>query len=625
MNRDGFKRALFGAILFCAILSIGMTARAYGADQNIASAVDWIRLAAALAAGLAFFLYGISKMSAGLQNLAGDRMRAVLAALTKNRVAALIIGAFITVVINSSSATTSMLVGFVQAELLTFAQTLGVILGADIGTTLTVQLIAFRIDVYVIYGVIALGFFALLLGGDETAGNIGRTVMGFGLLFFGMMLMTEAMHPLRSYPGFARSLTNLDNRLLGVLAGAVITAVIQSSAATIGILMPLCASGLSLEAGIAVVMGANIGTCVTAGIACVEKTREAKRVVIAHVLFKAAGVAIFIFFIPQFAWLVKYLAACFGSGIGRQIANAHTIFNVAMALAFLPFTGVFIWLVYKIFPKRRIGGIRFDVWELDEALVAAPQFALGPAWKKLAGMGKLLEQMLRAVIIPFISDEKFIRREKLPAEEIGLLLKTVPRQDETYPELSLLEGIDRREKTIDTMEEKLKKFLLKVMRQPLSDEQARQADGIILIANKIEMVADIAHRNLMPLIGKKQKLQHDLSLRGKEEIMIFHHKSCELIRMLIKMILSQDPAKARQIAREIRNKMHECNRLKTEYFGQHFRRVFAGEEKSVETDEVHLELINILHDMNKYIGDIAKTVLDIWLAPARSEKKRGKK
>jgi phosphate:Na+ symporter len=233
--------------------------------------------------------------------------------------------------------------------------------------------------------------------------------------------------------------------------------------------------------------------------------------------------------------------------------------------------------------------------------------------------------MLRAIIIPFVSDEKFIRREKLYPEEITLLIGLVPRQDETYPELSLLEGVDRRETTIDNMEEELKTYLLKILRQELSDEQARQANGIILLANKTELVADIAHRNFVPLIAKKQKLLHDFSLKGKQEMMIFHHRSCALIRLLIKLILSQDHDQARQIAHEIRVKRSECEKLKMEYFSEHLKRVSAGEEESVETDEVHMELINVLHDINKHTDDIAKTVLETWLTPAKSKKEAQKK
>ncbi len=626
MSRRYFDYVLFFAVLILSVLC--MHEIAFAGDTGGASvrAIDWFHLGTAMLAGLTFFLYGIMKMSAGLQNLAGDRLRSVLAALVKNRVAAFFIGAFITVAVNSSSATTSMLVGFVQAELLSFTETLGVILGADIGTSLTVQLIAFRFDICVVYLVIAAGFSGMMFGRNRIK-NVGRAVLGLGLLFFGMMLMKDAAGPLSAYPGLVNTLKGLSNPFWGILAGTAVAASVRSSITTVGIVMPFCASGvISLEAGIAVMLGANIGTCITAGLASLKKTREAKRVAIAHALFKVAGVAIFAFFlIPYLTELVRYLAAYFGSDPARQIANAHAVFNIVIALTFLPFTSFFAWLVYKIMPRRRPGGIRFDKWQLDESVIAAPELAFVLVRKKLAGMAKLLEQMLRAIIIPFVSDEKFIRREKLPAEEISLLVGLIPKQDETYPELPLLEGVDRREKAIDEMEEEAKEYLYKLADQEWITKEAKHKAGkMIFVANGIEQVADIAHRNLVPLIEKKRKLFHDFSLEGKEEAMIFHHKSCKLVRMLSALLASTDSEQARRLAREIMLKIKEYEKLKMDHFDSHLKRVLTNREESMETDEVHLEFFNTLNDINKGVGGIVKLILEILLVPAKDRKDRKK-
>ncbi|MCP3997638.1 MAG: Na/Pi cotransporter family protein, partial [bacterium] len=220
-----------------------------------------------LLGGLGLFLFGMNMMSASLQRSAGGRMRAILGALTKNRFIGAGVGAFVTMVIQSSSATTVMMVSFVQAKLMTFAQTIGVILGADIGTTITAQLIAFKLTDYALL-MIALGFGMRVFVKRDVIKVWGDVVLGFGLLFFGMAVMSEAMYPLRSFPPFIDMLRGLENPILGILVGAAFTALVQSSSAFTGILIVLAQQGfITLDAGIPMLFGANIGTCITAALA----------------------------------------------------------------------------------------------------------------------------------------------------------------------------------------------------------------------------------------------------------------------------------------------------------------------------------------------------------------------
>ena len=369
--------------------------------------------------GLAIFIFGMEMMSEGMKKSAGSKMRAILAALTKNPVIGLFVGAFVTMVIQSSSATTVMLVSFVQAGLMSFAQTLGVILGADIGTTITAQLIAFKLTDYALL-MIAVGFGFKIFAKTDNTRNIGEAILGFGILFYGMKLMSDVMKPLRTYPGFIDVMKELENPLLGLLVGTVFTSLIQSSAASIGVVIVLAQQGLiTLEAGIPIIFGANIGTCITAGLASIGTSREAKRVALAHVLFKVAGVMIFIFWIPGFAELIRTLAVKFGSDIARQIANAHTIFNVSLAIIFIPFTNLFAGLIQRLLPGREEeAGIKFETWHLDESTISSPALAIDLARAEISLMARTLGRMLRAIIIPFMSDEKFIRKEGLTKEEI---------------------------------------------------------------------------------------------------------------------------------------------------------------------------------------------------------------
>jgi phosphate:Na+ symporter len=397
------------------------------------ASIPWAFLTFGLLGGLALFLYGMEKLSEGMRKSAGNHMRSILAALTRNRVVGLFAGIFVTVVVQSSSATTVMLVSFVQAGLLSFAQTLGVILGSDIGTTITAQLIAFKLTDYALL-MISAGFGLRMFAKSARARGIGEIVLGFGILFFGMKLMSDAMQPLQTYGAFLDLLKGLENPILGILAGMIFTALVQSSGAFSGILIVLAQQGLvTLDAGIPMIFGANIGTCITAGLASIGTSREAKRVALAHVLFKLGGVALFFFWIPEFAELIRAIALKFGSGTARQIANAHTIFNVSLGFLFLPCTTLFANLILKLFPDQpQDKDLKAITWHLDDNKILTPAIAIDLARAEISRMAKLLGRMQRAIIVPFLSNE--------------------PRQDEFFPQLSLMQGIEMRETKINFLQ-----------------------------------------------------------------------------------------------------------------------------------------------------------------------------
>jgi phosphate:Na+ symporter len=577
----------------------------YAGEESIDS-ISWGFLIIGLLGGLAFFLYGIEKMSDGLKKAAGNKMRSIIAALTRNRIIALLVGAFVTMVMQSSSATTVMLVSFVQAGLMSFAQTLGVILGADIGTTITAQLIAFKLTDYALL-MIAVGFGFKIFAKTENTRNIGEAILGFGILFYGMKLMSDVMKPLRTYPGFLDVMQELENPFLGLLAGTLFTSLIQSSAASIGVVIVLAQQGLiTLEAGIPIIFGANIGTCITAGLASIGTSREAKRVALAHVLFKVAGVMIFIFWIPGFAALIRTLAGKFGSDIARQIANAHTIFNVSLGIIFIPFTNLFAGLIQRLLPDREEeAGIKLETWHLDENTISSPALAIDLARAEISLMARALGRMLRAVIIPFMSDEKFIRKEGLTREEIELLIKEIPIQDEFFPQLTLLEGIDLREEKIDFLDEKVGEYLIKIVRQGVSVDQADEVYGMISIANDIESIGDLIHRNMVPLIAKKKDLDIDFSDEGKEELMIYHQKVCRQIDLLKEAFAEIDLEKARNIMAKERKYLD----LEAQYRVKHLERIRHDRKESVQTHEVHMELMDLMKQIIVYSSNIAKTFL----------------
>jgi phosphate:Na+ symporter len=565
------------------ILSSQTTLAASGSTE-----ISWMMLIFGLVGGLALFLFGMELMSEGMKKTAGNQMRAILATLTSNRVVALLLGAFVTMIIQSSSATTVMLVSFVQAGLLTFVQAMGVILGADIGTTITAQMIAFKLTDYALL-MIAIGFAVRMFGKGDSARNIGEAILGFGILFFGMKMMSDAMKPLRTYSVFIEFLRGLENPVLGILVGALFTALVQSSSAFTGVIIVLAQQNLiTLEAGIPMVFGANVGTCVTAGLASIGTSREAKRVALAHVMFKLAGVCLFVFWIPTFAGLIHSIAKSFDSGTARQIANAHTIFNVSLALIFLPFTQLFARLIMKILPEEPVDqDIQLDTWALDDTSITTPGIALDLARTELSRMAKILSRMLGAIILPFMSNE--------------------PQQDKHFPQLSLMEGVDLREEKIDFLDEKIRDYLIQVSQQSVSDKQAVEIYGMISIASDMENIGDLIHRNLKPLIPKKKDLSMDFSEEGKEELMIYHSKVMKQISLLEQAFQEVDLKKAREIMGSERSYLD----LELQYRTKHLERLLKKDEQSKETHEVHMELMDILKQIVVYSSNIANNFATI--------------
>lgn len=311
--------------------------------------------------GLAIFLYGMGMMSRNLQEAVGDRMRSLIGAVTRNPLLAVLAGAFATAVLQSSSAVTVMVIGFVSARLMGLRQAIPVIMGANIGTTITAQILAFRLSDFIFLFVIA-GFLAMSLAKADRVRSIGKAVFGFGLLFIGIDTMGAVMKPLASNALFTDMIARVaDVPALGIAVGTLMTVIVQSSSATIAVLQnfaiqPAADGGslLGLEGAIPILLGDNLGTTVTALLAAIGQGRDAKRVALAHCLFNLSGCLLFVGFIGPFAGLVAAIppAGPEVEVIARQIANAHTCFNVAMTLFWLPLIPVMVKLVMLILPEK---------------------------------------------------------------------------------------------------------------------------------------------------------------------------------------------------------------------------------------------------------------------------------
>ncbi len=559
---------------------------------------DWqLALVMGLAGGLGLFLYGIGVLSRGIKKFSGPKLRTKISALTESRTRGILVGVFATIVFQSSSATTVMLVSLVDAGVLEFAKSLGVILGADIGTTVTTQLIAFKITDYALIG-IAVGFLLNIAGKSDFTRSIGEGILGFGFVFFGIHLMSEAMQPLQTFQPLIQLLQRLEHPLLGLLVGAVFTAVIQSSAAFTGIIIVLASHGiLTLEAGIPLLFGANIGTTVTAGLASLNAGREAKKVALAHTLFKIGGVGLFLFWIPAFADFIRMISPSpdgltadslsHYAAVPRQIANAHTIFNVSLAVIFLPFTGYLSRFINRIIPPvPLLHGIQPVTVHLDNALLSTPDLALKLARTEIREIGETTLEMMKNIIVPFIKPDR--------------------TKDVVYPQISLMQGLRLREEKVDFLDEKVSGYLYELSRESLSARQVNEIYALVYIARDLEAIGDIIDKTLVPLAVKKLALTLDFSAEGKKELSAYHLKAIKQLSRSMAAVKSLD----REQAQKILQKGARYFGLGDEFKRTHFDRVRKAVSESMATDEVHVELLLQLDKINGHTTSIARAIME---------------
>lgn len=418
----------FLSVPFIICTTILYASAAYSQQQNIAQ-LDWFTMIMWLTGGLAMFLFGMEQLIKGLLVVAGDQMKNLLAKLTTNRVMGAITGAGVTAVIQSSSITSVLTVGFVSAGLMTVGQATGILMGANLGTTITAQVIAFKVTNLALL-MIAIGFGIQFFARLNKKIAIGRLIMGLGFIFFGMNIMSDGMSPLSNYQPFLDFMIEMENPLYGILVALVFTALVQSSSATIGIVIVLASNGfLTLPAGIALAMGAHIGTTVTAMIATIGKSREAKRTGYMLVLINVLGVLVFIPFIPYLAMFVSgesnlhdasivHSTVYLADNVPRQIANANSLFNFIVLLLFLPFISVFLWIIHKIVPiiDEEKNSAEFKTEFIDDALLSTPSMAMNGVKQELE-VYQQKQSLFYKRIIALVSEPNL---DKLSKEDLNI-------------------------------------------------------------------------------------------------------------------------------------------------------------------------------------------------------------
>ncbi|WP_344798780.1 Na/Pi cotransporter family protein [Litoribacillus peritrichatus] len=496
--------------------------------SSLNGSASWLGMLISLFGGIALFLYGIELMSGALQTVAGKRLKGWLASVTRNRVMGALSGAAVTSVIQSSSVTTVLVVGFVSAGLMTMTQSIGVIMGANVGTTITAQIVAFKVSKAALF-FIATGFGFWFFGRQEKIKAYGLVVMGLGLIFFGMEIMSDSMSPLRSYDPFLAFMRDMNSPVLGIFAGALFTAVIQSSSATTGIVIVMASQGfLNLEAGIALALGANIGTCVKVVLVSIGKSVEAKRAAMVHILFNVIGVIIWLPLIPLLAALSRMISpetveldviSRMAVDSPRQIANANTLFNVINTLLFLPFAMYFGKLTCWLLPKKKVEQKEIVVAKyLDRELLNSPALALARVRLEVSHMGQIVVGMI----------EHFSRvvgnRNKAEIKEVSKI-----------------------DDQVDVLQEKILRFLGRIRKTQLSENQTREFMQLMAAIDHIEHVGDGVS---VGLAGTSKKFIKYNVLASPETRADFMHLLTEMEKAFVyalKAVSSEDQKAAQQV------------------------------------------------------------------------------
>ena len=529
-----------------------------------------------LVGGALLLIYGVRVAGQGLKNAAGAQIKNALSQTTRNRFLGLLAGILVTFFLQSSSATSVMLVSFVDSGLIQVSQTVAVLLGAGIGATLTVQLISFKLYDFAI-GIAGLGLLIMFLSRSATRMALGEGFLGFGLVFLSIKVISETMSPLKENDLFQQILLTVGREpVLMVVLSGVLTGLMQSSAATMGLALSLALNHLiDLRTALPIILGANLGTISTPLLASLRSKSEARQVSTAQVIFKAVGVVIFIPLLPWFQKLVELTSQSFP----HQIANAHTLFNCIVALLFIPFTAPVYRLVLSLSPARNeLHEERFGPKYLNPELLPTPSLALAAATREAMRLAEIVQDMLAISIRPFA---------------------------EPCPDPEMIEKIEQMDDKVDILDREIRFYLTHVARNPLAEEEAKREMEILNLIYNLESLGDVIDKNLMELAKKKCRKEASFSKEGKDELIAFHQKIYQNLVLGLSAFATRDETIAQQV---LRNKS-KIRDLEQEYYQNHLRRLEEGLAESFETSRIHLDLLSNLRRINSYITNIAYPIV----------------
>jgi phosphate:Na+ symporter len=530
-----------------------------------------------LLGGLGLFLYGMKLMGDGLENAAGDKLKGIFDRITSNPIKGVLTGTVVTAIIQSSSATTVMIVGFVNAGLMNLYQATSVIMGANIGTTITAQLITFKFDAFApIF--LAIGAVMILFCNKRKVKEIGQIILGFGILFLGLKLMSGAMSPLSESVLFANLILKLEGHtILGLLIGMMMTAVLQSSSASTGILVALASTGsLPLTVAIPILLGNNIGTCVTALISSIGTSITAKKAAVIHLLFNLIGAIIFLVIpVTLLADIVLSISPSVGAeAIPRQIANAHTLFNIVNTLLLLPLIKYLVAFVNKIIPgedEKDVPGVKY----IDERLLETPAIAFGQTTNEIVRMAEKAKENLKVAMNSFLKGDE-----------------------------DLIKLAYSNERTINLLEHDITRYLVKLSNSDLGDEQRAELAAYFHVVNDIERIGDHAE-NIADLASERITKALIFSPEAMNEIKGMFDYTVSAVEMSIDCFKNYN----REKAAGIRGIEDRIDSLEKELRASHIKRLNTGVCNAV-VGTIFLDLISNLERIGDHSVNIAEIIYE---------------
>ena len=538
--------------------------------------MDTILTIVKLLGGLGLFIYGMKLMGDGLENAAGEGLKKILEKVTKNPIIAVVVGAVVTMVIQSSSATTVMVVGFVNAGLMGLPQAVGVIMGANIGTTITAQIVSFDLTGLAPLA-LGIGILLYLFGGSEKYKQVGEVFIGFGLLFTGMESMKVAVNPLAEYKGFTDLLATFGRYpILGLLLGFGITAIIQSSSAAMGMLVVLASQGLvPLASALPILYGQNIGTCVTSLISSIGANKNAKRAAMIHLIFNILGTIIFLVFLNRF--VVDIVVKMDPNNVARQIANVHTIFNIVSTLLLLPCNKLIVKLAMKIVPDKNDETEEDEsrvIKYIDDRMIQTPPIALASTIKEVSRMGEKA-------------------RYSVDHAMEGILEASTDAIEKSF----------KQEKIINQLQKTILNYLLKLSKAPLSEEDRETVDALFNTVNDIERIGDHAE-NLAEIAQSAIDGQVSFSEQGQNEISDMYNKVISSYTYALEAMVTSDVHLACKVI-----KMEEQVDIMEESCRVNHMRRLNNNLCSIDNGIIYLEILSNLERISDHAANIAEKVI----------------
>lgn len=532
-------------------------------------------IAIGIMGGLGLFLYGMNLMGDGLQKSAGSKLKRIIELLTSNVIMGVLVGMVVTMVIQSSSATTVMVVGFVNAGIMSLPQAIGVIMGANIGTTITAQLVSLDVD-FLAPVALGIGIVIYMFSNKPKHKHIAEILIGFGILFTGMDFMKDAVKPLPGYQGFTDMLLSFGHHpILGVLMGFAITAIVQSSSASMGMLIALASQGLiPVTAALPILYGENIGTCVTSLISSIGASRNARRAAIMHLTFNVLGSIIFMFILSK--PIVAIVTAIDPTDAARQIANAHTLFNIINVIILLPFNKLIVKTALKLVPETK--GEQDDdakvVKYIDDRMIETPSIALANIVKETLRMGEKSKESLNAAMDGIIDKSK----EKI--------------------ELSF-----RREKLINELQKLILNYLLKLSKASLNEDSRDTVDALFNTVNDIERIGDHAE-NIAELAQDIADSEMSFSDVGIGELKDMYNKVVSTYTYALEAMRTSNV----ELACKVIKMEEQVDMMEKSCRANHMNRLNSS-SCSIESGVIYLDIISNLERVSDHAVNIAQQVI----------------